>query len=140
MNGLDSFLSSYIRALDDRRFDDWLSLFSDDGVYAVIRNADDCAGNHLFLLREGKEKLRNRIETGARTDRDMRIHLTAGIQGSERDGAIRASANFMLLKNGAVTYSGQYRLDLRRVEDRLSISECTAIVNDSGLDLLYLPI
>lgn len=130
---MDSFFSTYIRALDDRRFEEWLAMFADDGVYSVIRAEDHRAGNHLYLLRENKEKLKNRIDSGVRLDRDMRVHMVSGIQGSNGS----ASANFMMLRNGAVTYSGQYHVNF---ESGRKIREFTAVVNDSGLDLLYLPI
>ena len=129
---LDSFFSAYIRALDDRRFEEWLAMFTDDGVYSVIRAEDRQANNHLYLLRENKEKLKNRIESGVRLDRDMRVHMVSGVQGA--DGSARA--NFMMLRNGALTYSGQYHVSFEREK----IREFTAVVNDSGLDLLYLPI
>jgi hypothetical protein len=133
VRALDSFFAAYIRALDDRRFDDWLAMFADDGVYSVIRAEDHRANNHLYLLRENKEKLRNRIDSGVRLDHDMRVHLVAGVQGSNG----LASANFMMLRNGALTYSGQYHVSFERGD---KIRHCNAVLNDSGLDLLYLPI
>ena len=101
--------------------------------YAGVRAEDHRANNHLYLLRENKEKLRNRIDSGVRLDHDMRVHLVAGVQGSNG----LASANFMMLRNGALTYSGQYHVSFERGD---KIRHCNAVVNDSGLDLLYLPI
>jgi 3-phenylpropionate/cinnamic acid dioxygenase small subunit len=140
---VEGLFGEYVRALDDRRFDDWLALFSEQAFYGVIRHADHLSGNHLFILGESKDKLRNRIEMGMELDKAMQIHLLTGIRTHEESGGrILASANFAVLRGSLVGYSGQYQLELSREAGRPpKITRCCAIVaNDRPTELLYLPI
>ena len=138
---VERFFGEYIRALDDRRFDDWLGMFAEEALYSIIRDIELNSGGHLYLLRESRDKLKNRIEMGADLDTAMRVHLLSGVRIDRVEaGRVAASSNFAVFINGAVSYSGQYRMTLVP-GDRLTVADCVAVVaNERPSALLYLPI
>jgi 3-phenylpropionate/cinnamic acid dioxygenase small subunit len=140
---VERFFGAYVRALDDRRFDDWLALFTDDAFYGVVRHLDFTSDNHLYIIGESMEKLRNRIEMGVDIDRAMQVHLLTGIliDAAGDAGKLSASANFAVFRVSAVTYTGQYRFELVEQGGMLKLARCVAVVaNDKPTDLLYVPI
>lgn len=59
---LHAFVLDEARLLDERRFDDWLALFADDGVYWVPAQADQASPNSaLSLYYEAKPLLALRV-------------------------------------------------------------------------------
>lgn len=141
---VERLFGAYVRALDDRRFADWLELFTDDAFYGVVRHQDHARDNHLYLIGESMEKLRNRIDMGTAIDQAMQVHLLTGImldRAGDTGAALPASANFAVFRESAVSYTGQYRFDLAERGGSLKIARCVAVVaNDKPADLLYLPI
>ena len=60
---LFEFVYDEARLIDDKRFDDWYELFTDDGIYWMPLTRDQPDGiNHTSLLYEDKLLLRVRIE------------------------------------------------------------------------------
>lgn len=67
---LIDFVLAEARLLDELRFDDWLNLFSDDGVYWMpLAHGQTDAKLHASLMHEDKLLLKIRVERlgGART-------------------------------------------------------------------------
>lgn len=140
---LDALFTAYVRRLDDRQFEPWLDLFADPGDYAIIRHADHLRQNSLLVIGENKEQLRNRIKLGATIDRSMRVHLLSGIAAvGGTDAALAATANFALLRDGAITYAGRYDLMLEADGAKgWKIRRCLVVLqNDVMPETLYLPI
>ena len=60
---LFEFVYDEARLIDDKRFDDWYELFTDDGIYWMPLTREQPDGiNHTSLLYEDKLLLRVRIE------------------------------------------------------------------------------
>ncbi len=60
---LFEFVYDEARLIDDKRFDDWYDLFTDDGIYWMPLTRDQPDGiNHTSLLYEDKLLLKVRIE------------------------------------------------------------------------------
>jgi 3-phenylpropionate/cinnamic acid dioxygenase small subunit len=60
---LFEFVYDEARLIDDKRFDDWYELFTDDGIYWMPLTRDQPDGiNHTSLLYEDKLLLKVRIE------------------------------------------------------------------------------
>lgn len=135
-----SLLDRYITALDNRRFGDWLELFSANGYYGVIRQEDYIKGNNLFTMIESLPKLRARVEAGDQVDRDRKLHFLAGLEVKEGE-AIQATSNFFVLRNGFPSFAGRYHLLLGWENDTLKIDRCTAVLDtDQVNETIYLPI
>ena len=140
---IENFFRDDVRALDDRRFAEWLALFSDDAFYGIIRHEDDRRDDHLFVLGESMDKLRARVGMGADLDQEMQVHLLSAIRLDEAAGeVIKASANFVVIKDARITYAGQYRAELHCLAGGVPrIRRLIAVItNDRPAELLYLPI
>lgn len=138
---VSELLDAYISALDERRFDDWIALFTDDAYYGVIRHEDFDKGNNLVTLGEDMPKLRARLEAGREVDRDMKLHFVSAVQTGEDNGAVAASANFFVLRNGTPSLAGRYRLQLVRKDGGLKVQRCMVVLDRDVIDEpIYLPI
>jgi 3-phenylpropionate/cinnamic acid dioxygenase small subunit len=137
------FFEEYTRALDDRRFGEWLDLFADDAYYGIIRHEDLRRDNDLYVLGETMVKLRARVKMGGELDPQMQVHLLSGVRVDEAAGAaLRVSANFALIRDTYISYAGQYRVELHCPADGTpKIRRCIVVIsNDRPSDLFYLPI
>ena len=63
----EAFLYREARLLDEGRFDDWLKLFSDDGVYWLPIDARVTPTGHLSLIYDDAHRLRERVYRLTRT-------------------------------------------------------------------------
>jgi 3-phenylpropionate/cinnamic acid dioxygenase small subunit len=134
-------LDDYVIALDNRRFAQWIDLFSADGYYGVIRHEDFVKGNNMVAVGENLPKLRARLEAGAQVDPDRKLHFLTGLEVSDGAG-INATSNFFVLRNGLPSFAGRYHLSLVRAPDgRLKMNRCMAVLDaDQITETIYLPI
>src|SRR5690606_21170093 len=91
-NLLRDFSAEYVCALDERRGQDWLALFADDGYYAVLRHTEYVTGNNVLIIGEDMKRLRGRIASGFERDRRRTVHSVSGVRGD----ATRCRAAFAL--------------------------------------------
>ncbi len=126
-----------MRALDRRRFDDWLSIFTEDGYYAVLREIEKRAGNNVLLVGEDMRRLRARVESGVTRDRRRMLHT---IGWHDFDAAKQTLvAGFTLWLDGRPSISGQYEMETN--EDATRIRSCTVVLDGRDIsDTIYLPI
>ena len=137
---LIDFVLAEARLLDELRFDDWLNLFSDDGVYWMpLAHGQTDAKLHASLMHEDKLLLKIRVERlgGARTfsqqPRSRCHHLLQAPTVESRDDAAgiyttRTSFHYVetrideqTLYAGWATHTlvaidGQLRIKLKRVD------------------------
>lgn len=147
MSGVDlldevsRLLERYVIALDNRRFADWIGLFSDNAYYGVIRHEDFVKGNNMFAVGEGMAKLRARVEAGAQVDRDRKLHFLTGIEAKNGADGVTAISNFLVMRNGLPSFAGRYHLSLERQDGALKISRCMAVLDaEQVTETIYLPI
>ena len=134
-------LDRYVTFLDERRFDDWLRLFTDNCYYTMILLEDYVKDTNLVAIGEDKARLAGRIEVGQTVERDPTVHLLTGLSVRGADGTLTASSNFAVLCMGAIKCSGRYHLELRRRQGSLLIERCTAVLHANVINgIIYLPV
>jgi 3-phenylpropionate/cinnamic acid dioxygenase small subunit len=134
-------LDRYVTFLDERRFDDWLRLFTDNCYYTMILLEDYVKDTNLVAIGEDKARLAGRIEVGQTVERDPTVHLLTGLSVRGADGTLTASSNFAVLCMGAIKCSGRYHLELRRRQGSLLIARCTAVLHANVINgIIYLPV
>jgi 3-phenylpropionate/cinnamic acid dioxygenase small subunit len=131
----------YVTLLDEKRYDEWLDLFTDDGYYAMILHDDYVKENNMTAIGEDKARLAGRIEVGRQVERDLRTHLLTAVRVREAGETIRASSNFAVLRNAELSCAGRYHMDLVRRDGDLKIERCTAVLDNDVLhETFYLPV
>lgn len=134
-------LDRYVTFLDERRFDEWLDLFTDDCYYTLILHEDYVKNTNMLAIGEDKIRLAGRIEVGKGVERGLTMHLLTAITLVEKDGVLQASSNFATIRAGVVHCWGRYQMSLARSSEGLRIERCTAILyNDSISGTIYLPV
>lgn len=135
------FIEHALRLLDDRRFDDWLALFADDGYYRVMQRDNYERGDNLVLMGEDLRRLGPRIVAGRLLDPRQSVHLLSGLECGNDDGLLHASASFALWRDGIPSFAGRYYLELRWDGARTRISRWTAVLDNKVVtETIYLPI
>jgi hypothetical protein len=105
-------LDRYVTCLDERRFDEWLDLFADDAFYSMLLHKDYVQDTNMLAIGEDKKRLAGRIEVAQGIERDLVTHMLTAVTAEEaKDGAaaVRASANFAVIRKGAIHCSGRWR-------------------------------
>ena len=166
MNGQDSagsqalwfeLMQFYIREawlLDERKFKEWLELFTDDVLYFMPRrknvprremHRELTPPGDLAILEEDKRYLEMRVarlETGMAWAEDppsRTRHFVANIEveASDTDGEITVYSNFLVYRSRAETeqdfYVGSRRDVLRRVEGAWKIAQRRLVLDQNVL-------
>lgn len=153
---VEDFLFHEAELLDDRRFREWWSLFSDDAVYwmpvrknsltgpgEVAAELEPREGN--FYFSDSKETLRLRVErlyTGtawAESPPSRTRHLVSNVRIKGQQGdELEVHSNFLVyrtrLEHDRDLYAGG-RIDrLRRAGDQFMIAHRTIILDQAILD------
>jgi 3-phenylpropionate/cinnamic acid dioxygenase small subunit len=134
----------YVTCLDERRFDEWLDLFADDAFYSMLLHKDYVQDTNMLAIGEDKKRLAGRIEVAQGIERDLVTHMLTAVTAEEAKdggGAVRASANFAVIRKGAIHCSGRYRLELARTGAGLKIRRCVVVLNNEVINsTIYLPV
>ena len=131
---IEDFLFRECALIDDGRYDDWVDLFCEDGVYWVPSQTDQ--SNPLdtaSLVHEGVTLLRARARRLRHDNAFANIpsirtrHVVGNVAILERnaDDACRVTANFVMLDYRADDqriFAGAYDYRLRRVDDEWRIA------------------
>jgi salicylate 5-hydroxylase small subunit len=134
-------LDRYVTYLDQRRYEEWLALFTDDCFYTMILNEDFVKDNNMVAVGEDKPRLAGRIEVGKDVERDLSTHLVSAVLAEPRGDGVRGTANFGVIRKGGIVGWGRYQMDLVRRDGALKISRCTAILNNDIIHgIIYLPV
>jgi 3-phenylpropionate/cinnamic acid dioxygenase small subunit len=134
-------LNRYVTFLDERRFDAWLDLFTEDCYYTMILHEDFVKGNRMVAIGEDKPRLAGRIEVGQTVERARTTHLLTAAMAEASDSGMMLTANFSVIRKGVITVWGRYALELIPSGDTLKICKAAAILNNEILtDTQYLPV
>ena len=139
-----AFVHAELDCLDQRRFEDWIALFADDGYYWAPVSADQPSPqDHVSLFYDDVRtmKLRaNRLRHPRIHVQDppsRTVHLVSNFRNFEvaDHGLTRFRCNFALFEfrapQGQHVYGGTYVYGLRRTQDGLRIAEKTALLANS---------
>lgn len=133
VRALEAFLFEEARMLDERRFEDWLALFADDGVYWVPATPDQTDPvNQASIAYEGRQLLEVRVRrlrhpANYADQPPVRTRRVIGNVTAERQTGEGATvrSNFMLADFQADAqrlFAGDYVHTLRFDEGRIRIA------------------
>lgn len=136
-NAAVRILNSYARRLDDEDFQGWLDLFAEDSYYSVIHHTEFAKGSNFVIVGEKKDKLRQRVLAAAEEDCRRSTHLLTGIEAVDNS----AIANFALLKEGALVFSGRYLVEFSEENGVTKINRFTVVLDNAIVeDVVFMPI
>ena len=152
---VQDFLIQEARLLDERMFEDWLDLFTDDIVYWMPERVNpldsiDLADGvskpgELALFEDTKDTLRTRVArlaTGmawAEVPPSRTRHLITNVQvdAAETESEIKVRSNFMVyrtqLEHSQDTFVGMRDDILRKVSDQWKIAHRTILLDQAVL-------
>lgn len=132
---VERFLYQEARLLDERRYDDWVALFTEDGVYWVPSGHDGPPQSSVALIYDNTPRLRERLtRMGSRAfwAQQPPTHTTRLIgnvlvqPGAERADEIDVECRFILAllrRHRQALLSGVARYRLRTAADGYRIRE-----------------
>jgi len=132
---VEEFLFHEARLLDERRFEDWLALFADDGLYWVPAEPDQKSPvDRLSLFYEDKSLLDVRIRQirhpryYAQAPATRTRHVIGNValeHAADAEGEIAVRSSFVMLEcrdEDRRVFGGEARHRLRRTADGLRIA------------------
>ena len=94
--------AAYVACLDERRFDAWPELFTEDGRYALQPRENYDRGLPLATMAlESRGMMRDRVYGVTKTlyhDPYYQRHSISGLQVKEEGETIRAEANYLVVR------------------------------------------
>ncbi len=140
---VEQFLYREARMLDEKRWEDWMELFTEDGTYWVP-TADNQADPYTraSIIFDDRTMMQMRVrrlrhpEVHAQTPASRTTHIVTNVTvdaSPEGDGEIEVSACFLMLEyrvEEQTVYGGRYQYRLTRDGDALAIrSKTVHLVN-----------
>ena len=153
LRSVEQFVYREARLCDERRYDDWESLWTDDGVYWVPANGDDIDPTiQMSIVFDNRARIATRVaqlNTGKRHAQSppsrlariiANVELTDGTDG-QAAGDTAVAANFVLYESrgrGLTPWAGRIRYRLRIVEGewRMAAKSVFLVDNDQPLSTL----
>ena len=139
---IEIFNARYADALDEQRLSDWTEMFTDDALYVVLSRENFDRGLPVGLIYcENKGMIHDRAfalkETSMFAPRYLR-HIIGNqvVLGEERDGTIKARANYVVLQvlfdrpDATLHQVGVYHDVFRRVNGALKLAERRCIYDN----------
>jgi len=118
---IEDLYATYVSALDERRYDDWLDLFVEDCTYRLVSRENYDRGLALSLLSfESKGMLQDRIFGIRETlfhEPYYQRHLITNFIVTPDDGAFAVQANYVVIRTKSGQLSEVYNTG--RSRDRL---------------------
>lgn len=116
---IEDLYATYVALLDQRRYDDWIDLFTDDCVYRIVPRENDERGFPLATLAfESKDMLRDRIYGITQTlyhEPYYQRHLVSSFQiRAAQPAEFSVEANYAVIQTKAgaearIFSAGRYR-------------------------------
>lgn len=131
---VERFLYREARLADEHRYDEWESLWTDDGLYWVPAGGDDIDPmQQMSIVHDNRNRISTRIKqfnTGRRhsqipASRLRRVVSNVEVVGAEPDGDLTVEANFVLVESrerGKEVWAGRYTYRLRTVDGELRMA------------------
>jgi 3-phenylpropionate/cinnamic acid dioxygenase small subunit len=132
---IEAFVYREARLADENRYDEWLSLWSEDGIYWVPANKDDYNPHrHVSIIYDRWERLQDRVDrlkSGAAWSQEPRSRMRRIVSNVEiddvgADGIIVVRSNFVL---------GELRRELQTVYFASQVHHVRAVGADFKMSL-----
>ncbi len=152
---LETFLIYEAKLLDERRFRDWMELFTEDGAYWVPAAADqESPFNHTSLFYDDRALMKTRIDRlehpriHIQTPPSRTAHIIGNILVEEIDdakGEVLVSSTVMMAEyreDNQRIFAGRQCHRLRRAENgyKIVLKRVNLINCDSAFDAMAVPI
>lgn len=102
---IEKFLFEEAQLMDEHRFDEWLSLWTEDCLYWVPSNLDDYdPRTHVSIIYDDRERLEDRImqlksgERWAQEPRSRMCRLISNVRFEEDGDQLTIYSNFILVE------------------------------------------
>ncbi|HEU4798117.1 MAG TPA: aromatic-ring-hydroxylating dioxygenase subunit beta [bacterium] len=111
----ERFLVAEARMLDDRRFDEWEALFTDDGVYWLPINSERDPGGAISIIYDDRKRLHERVYRLTQTpvlDQNppsRTIHFVSNVEvepGRDGESAVRCHQLIAEMRPGGPGQAG----------------------------------
>lgn len=150
----EQFVYAEVRCIDERRWDDWLKCFSDEGDYWIPLSPEDSApGQALSILYEDKPKLRLRCEryshplVHSQIPPSQTSHLVSNVMLDGQDettGQYRVTAQFIMYESRQdemTAWTGTLKYLLVGQPDQLRIQRKKVILvnSTSQMETIQIP-
>ena len=130
---IEQFLYYEARLMDDQAYDEWLSLWTDDGIYFVPCNEEDIdPKRHVTIIYETRDKLEDRVfqlKSNVHWAQEPRSKLYRVVSNVELenvvDGEYQVRSNFLLTevrRNEQMVLGGRALHKLRPNGDSFKIA------------------
>jgi 3-phenylpropionate/cinnamic acid dioxygenase small subunit len=132
---VEEFLIQEAQLLDDRKFEEWLALFTDDALYTIPAGSDG-RGDGVFVVSEDRRGLEERVwrlrhpAMHAQIPPSETVHLVSNVQlavsNSDADSSASTGTSQRVLSNFIVyevrvgeqrSFAGRYEHVLRHGKD-----------------------
>ena len=146
LHDVEQFLFHEARLADEHRYEQWEALWTDDGVYWVPANGDDCdPERHMSIIYDNRSRIGLRVKqllTGKRHTQEPQSGLRRLIANvellGEQDGDICVAANTMIFETnqrGDTVWGARNTYRLRRVAGtwRMAFKKVTLVNNEKAL-------
>ncbi len=146
---IENFLYREARLMDEHAYDEWLSLWTEDGLYWVPCNDDDIdPQRHVSIIYDNRARLEDRIErmkSGAAYAQDPKSRLrrmVSNVEVEEGDnGEVTVYSNFNLteLRRGRQdTFAGRtiHKLRPQGASFKIAYKKVLLVNNDEVIDNL----
>jgi benzoate/toluate 1,2-dioxygenase beta subunit len=140
---VEQFIYREARLLDERRFEEWRDLFTEDGYYwAPTDHAQASPDERVSLFYDTRATMAARISRLAHPDVHVQVppshtaHLVSNIEldpTPQPDGALRVHAAFFMGEYRHTEprwYAGRYEYALQRVDGALRIARKKVVLVD----------
>jgi 3-phenylpropionate/cinnamic acid dioxygenase small subunit len=146
---IEKFLYHEARLMDEHRFEEWLSLWTDDGIYWVPCNHDDQdPTRQVSIIYDSQARLADRISflrDGAMSAEDARPRIRRTISNIEFESTngveATVSSNFLLVEansQGQNIWGGRSIHQLRQADGGIKIAHKKVLLvnNDQALPVM----
>ena len=146
---VEEFLFHEARLADEHRYDEWLSLWTDDAIYWVpCQDEDTDPSRQVSLIYDNRARLGERIarlKSGTVLAQDpkplMRRVISNIVIGPASGTEVKVESNFVLIEargRGQNIWCGRSIHTLRRQDDNLKMVEKKVLLVNSGQEMSVL--
>jgi benzoate/toluate 1,2-dioxygenase beta subunit len=141
---VEEFLYHEAQLLDERRFEEWLELFTEDAVYWIPQGDEADPVHHVSLAYDDRRRLRERVlrlASGfahAQDPPSRTCHLVGNVRVEEADGELDVASSLIVAevrRNAQSIYAGHVEHRLARDGDGYRIRRKVVRLVNSDIPL-----
>ncbi len=145
---IESFLYYEARLIDEHRYTEWLSLWTEDALYWIPCNSDDAdPARQAMIIYDSRDRLEERVlrltstAAWAQQPRSRTRRLLSNVEFRAIEGGYAVEANFLLAeirRSKQDLFAGRAIYTLRADDDgfRIALKKVLLLNNDDPIDNL----